>query len=263
MEHGSADQQLRWSRLKQQRVFLAGLRNLTKELKEKPGNRVKKIGILKATLKENEGFTKIEPPMPLPLEPTVYTTGIDASSAYMFKSALCPLLLKFNTTTGGTYSIIYKLGDDLRQDQLILQLIMLMDKLLKKENLDLKLTPYQCLATSSEIGMLQCVPDCDALASVFKEYGNIRAFLKEKSPDPTQPTGIARDAMDNYIKSCAGYCVITYLLGIGDRHFDNLMITEKGHLFHIDFGFILGRDPKPYVATHASPPPLLLLCCCC
>ena len=64
----------------------------------------------------------------------MYTAGIDAGSAYMFKSALCPLLLKFKTTTGGTYSIIYKLGDDLRQDQLILQLIMLMEKLLKKEN---------------------------------------------------------------------------------------------------------------------------------
>ena len=56
------------------------------------------------------------------------------------------------TTTGEPYIAIFKHGDDLRQDQLVLQIITLMDKLLRKENLDLKLSPYRVLATSTTHG---------------------------------------------------------------------------------------------------------------
>lgn len=43
----------------------------------------------------------------------------------------------------GRYMVIYKRGDDLRQDQLVVQMFSLMDRLLKRENLDLRLTPYR------------------------------------------------------------------------------------------------------------------------
>ena len=48
--------------------------------------------------------------------------------------------------------VIFKHGDDLRQDELILQLLALMDRLLKREKLDLKLTPYKVLACSKSFG---------------------------------------------------------------------------------------------------------------
>ena len=72
-----------------------------------------------------------------------------------------PARLTFLTDTGDEFVAIFKYGDDLRQDQLILQIIMLMDKLLRRENLDLKLTPYRVLATSSRHGMqwLLCYRD--------------------------------------------------------------------------------------------------------
>jgi phosphatidylinositol 3-kinase len=52
--------------------------------------------------------------------------------------------------------------------------------------------------------------------------------------------------------SLAGYCVVTYLLGIGDRHLENVMITNLGKFLHIDFGFAMGEDPN------IKPPPFKL-----
>lgn len=86
----------------------------------------------------------------------------------------------------------------------------------------------------------------------FSFLGTIHNYFRKYHPNENGPYGIDPDIMDTYVRSCAGYCVITYLLGVGDRHLDNLLLTQDGKLFHIDFGYILGRDPKPL------PPPMKL-----
>ena len=104
---------------------------------------------------------------------------------------------------------------------------------------------------SPKTGLLEIVTGSSDVSKVLKK-GSIQEFFRANHPDPTAEYGIKAEVMDTYVKSCAGYCVITYLLGIGDRHLDNLMLQPDGHLFHIDFGWIFGRDPKPY------PPPMKL-----
>ena len=47
-----------------------------------------------------------------------------------------------------------------------------------------------------------------------------------------------------FIKTCVASCVICYVLGIGDRHLENILVTTRGELLHIDFSYILGEDPK-------------------
>lgn len=75
----------------------------------------------------------------------------------------------------------------------------------------------------------------------------IQDFLRSAAYDEDAPYFVRKDVMDTYIKSCAGYCVITFLLAVGDRHLDNILLHQNGHLLHCDYSYILGQDPKTYL----------------
>ncbi|XP_041047074.1 phosphatidylinositol 4,5-bisphosphate 3-kinase catalytic subunit gamma isoform isoform X2 [Carcharodon carcharias] len=159
--------------------------------------------------------------------------------------------------------IIFKHGDDLRQDMLIVQTLVIMDSIWQENSLNLNLVPYGCIATGYNIGMIEVVRDATTIATVQRcKGGNTGAFKNDALYDwlksKLQVEESYYQAMETFVTSCAGYCVATYVLGIGDRHNDNIMITEQGNLFHIDFGHILGntkrilgvnRERVPFVLT--------------
>ncbi|KAJ0037432.1 hypothetical protein Pint_22949 [Pistacia integerrima] len=241
-----------WHSLVCQTELTAQLGSITRDVGNVRGNTQKKIEKLRQLLSGLlSELTYFEEPIRSPLAPRVLITGIVPSESSIFKSALHPLRLTFRTENGGTCKIIFKKGDDIRQDQLVVQMVSLMDRLLKLENLDLHLTPYKVLATGQDEGMLEFIPS-HSLALILSEHRSIISYLQKFHPDEHGPFGITATCLETFIKSCAGYSVITYILGIGDRHLDNLLLRDDGRLFHVDFGYILGRDPKPF------PPPMKL-----
>ncbi|GIK00246.1 phosphatidylinositol (PI) 3-kinase [Aspergillus viridinutans] len=239
--------------LLRQGELVAVLTKIAKDIRFARETRPLKIEKLKKYLKDPKNeLVHIDPPLPLPLDPEVLVTGCFPEKSNVFKSSLSPLHITFKTSEGRKYPILFKVGDDLRQDQLVIQIIILMDRLLQKENLDLKLTPYRILATNATAGAVQFIPST-SLSAVSAKYKSVLAYLQTNNPDENEPLGVRKETMDTYVKSCAGYCVITYLLGVGDRHLENLLLAPDGHFFHADFGFILGRDPKPFA-------PMMKLC---
>ena len=62
--------------------------------------------------------------------------------------------------------VIFKVGDDLRQDQLTIQMIRVMDKLWLKENLDLKMVTFSCVPTGDRQGMLEMITEAKTLREI-------------------------------------------------------------------------------------------------
>ncbi|KAK3101653.1 hypothetical protein FSP39_005228 [Pinctada imbricata] len=182
----------------------------------------------------------------LPYSPGLTVTGIDAKSCSYFTSNAVPLKLVFrnpNIKAEPVYAM-FKVGDDLRQDMLTMQMIRLMDRLWLKAGLDLKIITFACLATGPKKGIVEIITESDTLRKIQVQAGLTGSFKDRPIKEWLQghnPTELEyQKAVENFTCSCAGYCVATYVLGVCDRHNDNIMLKQSGHMFHIDFNKFLG-----------------------
>lgn len=263
-----------WDVLVDQDKFISGVLDIQQRSRDARGKKDAKEAELKSLLSK-EGYDRDgnREPVPLPSTPEILVNGVHPETAKMFKSALYPAVVEFHVSGGldsesangeeqisspggpavagkderrGACKVIVKTGDDLRQDQLIVMMIQLMDGLMKRAALNLCLTPYSILATSPTSGLLEFVDNAMPISQILSSNnGSILQYFQSVAPQKGAKYDVVPDVMSTYVRSCAGYCVITYLLGVGDRHLDNIMLRTSGHFFHIDFGFIFGRDPKP------------------
>ena len=67
----------------------------------------------------------------------------------------------------------------------------------------------------------------------------IQNYIMDLNPQIT-----VNNMRQKFIQTCVSSCVLYYVLGVGDRHLENILVTKTGKLLHIDFSYILGDDPK-------------------
>ncbi|KAM4689914.1 phosphatidylinositol 3-kinase C2 domain-containing subunit gamma [Rhinophrynus dorsalis] len=205
---------------------------------------------LQSNLNALERFFQENQVCRLPQDPALVVKGIERNTCSYFKSNASPLKISFVNadSQGKDINVIFKVGDDLRQDMLVLQIIGIMDQIWLREGLDLRMITYRCLSTGKHQGLVQMVPNSTTLAKIHKRSGilgplkedTIKKYFQHLQSHPDN----YQKVLDNFLYSCAGWCVVTFILGVCDRHNDNIMVTDNGQMFHIDFGKFLGHSQK-------------------
>ena len=156
----------------------------------------------------------------------------------ILKSSSNPILLSLITSNDKKKGYILKY-ECLYKDMIVMSLVKLSRYILKKElGDDFNIITYDILPLDKEFGIIEKVMNSQTIYKIKNRF-TIQNYILEKNPNIKVHT-----VKMKFVKSCAAFCIITYILGIGDRHLDNIMIHNNGELFHIDFGYILGDDPK-------------------
>jgi hypothetical protein len=71
-------------------------------------------------------------------------------------------------------------------------------------------------------------------SQVLSEHRSITSYLQRFHPDEDGPFGITTQCLETFIKSCAGYSVITYIMGTGDRlvFLNCLLVLTSEYLYN-------------------------------
>ncbi|CAJ1355894.1 unnamed protein product [Effrenium voratum] len=157
----------------------------------------------------------------LSVDPSVAFLGLDINACEILASNTAPLLLgcvKANAADPEAESgsqvdkYMVKVGDDLRQDQLVLQMLHLMElvwqeRLPETEHRMLRFVPYLVLAMTPNAGYIKFVPGAVSLSKALAQAnGDLRLWLSAH-----RPNDLAMDqVLANLCGSAAAYCVATY-----------------------------------------------------
>ncbi|KAJ2347201.1 hypothetical protein GGH91_001926, partial [Coemansia sp. RSA 2671] len=196
---------------------------------------------------------------------------------------------------GRSYSFLCKPKDDLRKDARLMEFNSMINHLLRSnaqtQKRGLHIRTYAVVPLNEECGLIQWVPSTAGLRQILmKQYKargvqmsvpQIKALLEKKAPAPAiiftesllplfpsvfhdwflqsfpdPPRWL--ESRTNFTRSAAVMSMVGYILGLGDRHCENILLDEKtGNVLHVDFnclfekGMTLEKPEKvPFRLTH-------------
>ena len=177
-----------------------------------------------------------------PINPKFTIDKIDASDIEIKKSLNSPILIPVTIRAPGekedTAFLIKKCS--LGVEHIVMNCIVSIRHILEKNGVNAIIVHYNIIPVSKTFGLVEIVSKAETIQDIRQKHKfSIQNYIMENNPHKT-----IDDIRDEYMRSCVGYCIVGFILGIGDRHLDNIMCSQSGYLFHIDFDYVLGDDPK-------------------
>lgn len=182
----------------------------------------------------------IKLPARLPYDPDTMVTAV--MDPKKLQTASRPSIFVFKTNNGTKQILVKK--DNVRKDRLVMLFSYFIQKLC-----DTKVVMYKVFPTTSG-GWIEMLPDAKTLYELKWE---LSSHIHNGFPENT-----VRCIRKRFIRSAVGACIISYLLGVGDRHLQNMVISN-GEIAHIDFSYLLGYDPKLQMDIRITPPMIIMM----
>ena len=238
--------------------------NKISEIPKKKSNKNALKEFTDALTKYNNEIVSKKLEISMPLNFKLRIKGINIEKCRYMKSKKKPLWLDLINAdeNGEDIVVLFKAGDDLRMDIVTLQLFKIMQTLWYNNQLFLKMSIYNVISTGDMEGMLEIVTNSSTVAQIHKDQGgSFQSFKKDSIKNWIENNKVCNEEeyVNNFLLTNVAYCCATFVLGIGDRHSDNIMLKKNGELFHIDFGHFLGhfkykmgikRERAPFVFTN-------------
>ena len=186
-----------------------------------------------------------------------------------YKSKATPAKLQAVCSDGTTRIILCKQENklDMRKEERITQIIDYINKFLAQDpecrQLNIQLPSYIILFIGKESVVVEWVNETSTIMSIQKKYNKTKLAEESKHSDHTNWNLIQKKirpslhkyftdsyqepndwlkARNNFTRSLAAWSMFGYVIGLGDRHTDNIMIKNKtGELMFIDFECIFGH----------------------
>lgn len=227
----------------------------------------------------------------------VVTIGSFLDDVLVLGSLAKPRKLTARGSNGKLYGLLIKPKDDLRTDQRLMEFNSMINRSLKRDaessRRQLYIKTYAVTPLSEECGIIEWVDGLktirDILLAKYKtrgivpSYGNLAQLMKEAitSDDnmhlftetvlgmfpPVLPDWFISQfpnpsawfaARLRYTRSCAVMSMVGTILGLGDRHGENVLLEEgNGGVFHVDFNCLFDKgltfaqpERVPFRLTH-------------